>query len=186
VSRQRPPNRATRPDCADSPVGEDAAVESERTARQVGVPDGNLVLDLFVLQQRIGALLDAALRGTGVRPAEYAVYSQLGIDAMTPRELTARLGVTASTLTGHLAAIERRGHLVRTVDPSDRRSHRLELTAEGSRVLEVCRQRFAAAVDALYAGLDRTDIDRARRLLVDIDRAAAQAAHQIGASADPQ
>lgn len=62
----------------------------ERTARQVGAPDGNLVLDLFVLHQRIGALLDDALAGTGVRPAEYAVYSQLGIDAMTPRELTAR------------------------------------------------------------------------------------------------
>jgi DNA-binding MarR family transcriptional regulator len=162
-------------------VREDAAVESERSARQVGVPDGNLVLDLFVLQQRIGDLLDAALRGTGVRPAEYAVYSQLGIDAMTPRELTARLGVTASTLTGHLAAIERRGHLVREIDPRDRRSHRLELTDEGRQVLAVCRQRFAAAVDALYAGLDREDIGRARRLLVEVDRAAASAADQMGA-----
>ena len=141
------------------------------------------MLDLFVLQQRIGALLDAALRGTGVRPAEYAVYSQLGIDAMTPRELTARLGVTASTLTGHLAAIERRGHLLREVDPRDRRSHRLELTGEGRRVLEVCRRRFTAAVDALYAGLAGTEIDQARRLLVDVDRAATQAALEIGESA---
>ena len=47
--------------------------------RQVGAPDGNLVLDLFVLQQRIGELMELALAGTGVRPAEYAVYSQLGI-----------------------------------------------------------------------------------------------------------
>jgi DNA-binding MarR family transcriptional regulator len=158
-------------------------VDSERNARQVGVPDGNLVLDLFVLQQRIGDLLDAALRGTGVRPAEYAVYSQLGIDAMTPRELTARLGVTASTLTGHLASIERRGHLVREVDAHDRRSHRLELTDEGRRVLEACRQRFAAAVDALYAGLDRDDIARARHLLVEVDRAAADAACRVQAEA---
>jgi DNA-binding MarR family transcriptional regulator len=154
-------------------------VDPERSARQVGVPDGNLVLDLFVLQQRVGALLDAALRGTGVRPAEYAVYSQLGIDAMTPRELTARLGVTASTLTGHLAAIERRGHLLRQVDPRDRRSRRLELTGEGRRVLEVCRQRFAAAVDTLYAGLADVEVDQARRLLVDIDRAAEEAARGI-------
>ena len=144
---------------------------AERIARQVGVEDGNLVLDLFVLQQRIGALLDDALRGTGVRPAEFAVYSQLGIDAMTPRELTARLGVTASTLTGHLAAIERRGHLRRETDPRDRRSRRLVLTRDGRRVLTTCRRRFRKAVDSLYAELE-VDVDRAREVLREIDRAA--------------
>jgi DNA-binding MarR family transcriptional regulator len=145
----------------------------ERTARQVGAPDGNLVLDLFVLHQRIGALLDDALAGTGVRPAEYAVYSQLGIDAMTPRELTARLGVTASTLTGHLAAIEGRGHVRRRTDAADRRSRLLVLTASGRRTLEKCRGRFRAAIEALYDELD-LDVDRAREVLREIDRAAAE------------
>lgn len=145
----------------------------ERTARQVGAPDGNLVLDLFVLHQRIGALLDDALAGTGVRPAEYAVYSQLGIDAMTPRELTARLGVTASTLTGHLAAIEGRGHVRRRTDAADRRSRLLVLTASGRSTLEKCRARFRAAVEALYDELD-LDVDRAREVLREIDRAAAE------------
>ena len=107
-------------------------MDPERSRRQVGVEDGNLVLDLFVLHQRIGALLEHALRGTGVRPAEYAVYSQLGIDAMTPRLLSDRLGVTASTLTGHLAAIERRGHLRRDTDPDDLWVHELV----GSAVVE--------------------------------------------------
>lgn len=144
-----------------------------RTQRQVGVEDGNLVLDLFVLQQRIGALLDTALQGTGVRPAEYAVYSQLGIDAMTPRDLTDRLGVTASTLTGHLAAIERRGHLTREVDERDRRSRRLVLTVKGRATLEDCRQRFRTAVDALYAEL-QIDVVQAREILREIDRAAEQ------------
>jgi DNA-binding MarR family transcriptional regulator len=146
---------------------------AHRSRRQVGVEDGNLVLDLFVLQQRIGALLDGALRGTGVRPAEFAVYSQLGIDAMTPGDLTARLGVTASTLTGHLAAIESRGHLRRETDPQDRRSRRLVLTASGRRTLETCRRRFKAAVDALYDELG-VDVDDARDLLREIDRAAEQ------------
>lgn len=147
--------------------------EAGRVQRQVGVEDGNLVLDLFVLQQRIGALLDQALHGTGVRPAEYAVYSQLGIDAMSARELTARLGVTASTLTGHLAALERRGHLLRETDTQDRRSRRLVLTPEGRRVLEECRGCFRSAVDALYAELD-IDIDAAREVMREIDRAAAR------------
>jgi DNA-binding MarR family transcriptional regulator len=153
-------------------------VDPERSRRQVGVEDGNLVLDLFVLHQRIGALLEQALRGTGVRPAEYAVYSQLGIDAMTPRLLSDRLGVTASTLTGHLAAIERRGHLRRDTDPDDRRSHLLTLTASGRATLEACRTRFRAAVEALYAGLD-VDVDQARAILRDIDRAAEEAVRDL-------
>jgi DNA-binding MarR family transcriptional regulator len=154
-------------------VVEDAPVDGNRTDRQVGVPDGNLVLDLFVLQQRLGALLESALAGIDVRPAEYAVYSQLGIDAMTPRELTARLGVTASTLTGHLAALERRGHLRREVDERDRRSHRLELTDAGRSTLEVCRRGFADALRALDDEL-RIDVPQAREILRDIDRAAAE------------
>jgi DNA-binding MarR family transcriptional regulator len=153
-------------------------VDPNRTGRQVGVADGNLVLDLFVLNQRIGGLLDAALHGTGVRPAEYAVYSQLGIDAMTPRELSARLGVTASTLTGHLAAIERRGHLAREVDARDRRSHRLVLTAAGRRTLEESRKRFSGALAALHAEFDG-DVGEARDLLARIDRAAERATSAI-------
>jgi hypothetical protein len=50
-------------------------------------------------------------------------------------------------------------------------------------VLGACRQRFAAAVDALYAGLDRDDIARARHLLVEVDRAAADAARRVQAEA---
>ena len=161
-------------------VREDAAVDDHghRDQRQVGVDDGNLVLDLFVLQQRIGALLDAALDGTGVRPAEYAVYSQLGIAPMTPRVLTARLGVTASTLTGHLAAIERRGHLRREVDPQDRRSRRLVLTDSGRATLAECRRRFGAAVRALYAEV-RIDVPATREALREIDRAAERVTGQI-------
>jgi DNA-binding MarR family transcriptional regulator len=91
------------------------------TERQVGVPDGNLVLDLFVLGQRIGELMELALRGTETRPSEYAVYSQLAIGPMTPRELSARLGLTPSTLTGHLDALARRQHVSRSPNPQDGR-----------------------------------------------------------------
>ncbi len=100
-------------------------------ARQVGGPDGNVVLDLFVLHQRVGDLMEVALDGTGIRPAEYAVYSQLAAAALTPRELSARLGVTPSTLTGLLEALARRDHIVRERDPADGRSYRVRLTDAG-------------------------------------------------------
>ena len=142
--------------------------------RQVGAADGNVVLDLFVLQQRIGELMESALDGTGVRPAEYAVYSQLGIAAMTPRDLGARLGVTPSTLTGHLAALERRGHVQRTANPADGRSSVIELTAEGRATLTTCRLGFRRMLAALEEALP-LPADTVRATLVQVDAAAASA-----------
>lgn len=162
-----------------------ARVESQRTLRQVGVPDGNVVLDLFVLHQRVGELMEAALRGTGVRPAEFAVYSQLGIASLTPRELSARLGVTASTLTGHLAALARRGHTRKKEDPADRRSHRLELTSAGRAALEECRREFRSALAALERQLEVAP-EEVRRVLAAVDRAAERATQEISRAGEPQ
>jgi DNA-binding MarR family transcriptional regulator len=140
--------------------------------RQVGAADGNVVLDLFVLQQRIGELMELALAGTAVRPAEYAVYSQLGIAAMTPRDLAARLGVTPSTLTGHLAALERRGHTRRTANPTDARSAVVELTRDGRAALATCRRGFRRMLTMLESALP-VPPEQMRALLLEIDGAAA-------------
>ncbi len=45
------------------------------TRRQLAVADGNLMLDRYVLQQRVGEFMEVALSGTEIRPAEFAVYS---------------------------------------------------------------------------------------------------------------
>ena len=147
--------------------------------RQVGAPDGNVVLDLFVLQQRIGELMELALAGTGVRPAEYAVYSQLGIAPMTPRELCSRLGVTPSTLTGHAEALARREHVTRVRDPHDGRSHRLELTPEGRRVLSECRRGFRRMLTRLTDALP-VPHDEVRRTLAMLDGTAASVVEELG------
>ena len=140
--------------------------------RQVGAADGNLVLDLFVLQQRIGELMELALAGTEVRPAEYAVYSQLGIAPMTPRELGARLGLTPSTLTGYLAAMERRGHTHKLAQPHDGRSYRVELTGTGRTTLATCRRGFRNMLGRLEGALPMPP-DRVRETLADVEAAAA-------------
>ena len=142
------------------------------THRQIGAADGNVVLDLFVLHQRIGDLMEVALAGTGVRPAEYALYSQLGIASMTPRDLGSRLGVTPSTLTGHLAALERRGHARRTANPADRRSAVVELTVDGRATLATCRRGFRRMLAALEAALP-VPPDQVRATLAQVDAAAA-------------
>ena len=147
---------------------------TQEPVRQIGASDGTLLLDLLVMERAVGDLLDAALGETGVRPVEYAVYSQLGKGPLTPRELSTLLGLRPSTLTGVLRAIEQRGDTRRAVDPDDRRSYRLTLTAAGRRRLERARSRFRVALDLLHAELP-DDPGQARAMLARIDAAMTRA-----------
>ncbi len=150
-------------------------------APQIGVVGENLLLDLFVAYQHVGELLDVALSGTGVRPTEYAVISQLGSGALTPGGLRQRLGTTKSTLTGHLAALERRGQLHRRPHPEDGRSHLVELTAIGRRTLEHSAERFRDALAAFEFQFGH-DPAPARAMLLDVDTALTRAAVELAAT----
>ncbi len=142
--------------------------------RQLGAPEGNVILDLYVLQQRVGEFMETALAGTEVRPAEFAVFSQLGREPMTPREISQRLGVTSSTLSGLLGAMQRRGDLRRTKNPDDGRSYRVELTTSGKARLRRCRTAFQKALETLDATLPQP-ADELRRSLLLIDAATEEA-----------
>ena len=159
----------------NEPGARSATIGRDRSdARQIGRRGGNVILDVYVLDQRVGDLLEAALTGTGVSPAEYAVYSQLRGGALTPSEIGERLGLPRSTLSGYLAAMRRRGHTTRTGHETDGRSYRVALTREGRACLESCRPRFRRALDALNRQLE-IDPARVREVLAAVDRAAENA-----------
>lgn len=151
------------------------------TRRQLAVADGNLILDLYVLQQRVGEFMETALAGTEVRPAEFAVLSQLGTEPMTPREISLRLGVTASTLSGLLGAMQRRDDIRRTKNPEDGRSYRVELTTSGKARLRRCRTAFQKALAALDTTLPQP-ADELRRSLLLIDEATEEAISRLRAT----
>ena len=139
---------------------------------------GNLALDIFVLDQHLGALLELVLRGTGVSPAQFAVYSLLAQGPSTPKALREVLGIRPATLSGYLASMEGRGDLVRSRDTADRREHRLALSERGRATRDTCRSKFRRAIQALNAELDGTaDVDEVRATLGRVDRAI-QRAHQ--------
>ena len=112
-------------------------------------PGSNLLLDLFVLDQRLGALLKTALLREGVAPAHYAVYGQVHRGADTPGRLAERLSLSPGTLTGYLNLLERRGHLRRTKSESDGRSVTLTLTAAGEAKRKACETIVADVVRRL-------------------------------------
>jgi DNA-binding MarR family transcriptional regulator len=64
------------------------------------------------------------------------------------RELAEDTGTRATTLTGVLDRLEQRGYLTRELDPADRRSFRITLTAPG----RAAARKVRAAVTDLEAG----------------------------------
>ena len=115
----------------------------------------SLPFDIFELSTRLGTYLGRALEGTGVRPAEYAVYSlMLEAGPRTPSELAAMLGMPLSTMSTYLGAMLGRGDAKRIPNPSDGRSVRVVLTDRGRGVVRTVNPPFTRAVAALEANLD--------------------------------
>jgi MarR family transcriptional regulator, organic hydroperoxide resistance regulator len=91
--------------------------------------------DLIALQRATHALilaLDAELDSLGLSASETNLIACLTPDE--PRrigELVAATGQRPSTVTGILDRLERRGLVERGLDPDDRRSFRVALTADG-------------------------------------------------------
>jgi len=146
----------------------------------------SLQFDIFELSTRLGTYLGRALEGTGVRPAEYAVYSlMLEAGPRTPSELAAMLGMPLSTMSTYIGSMLARGDAKRIPNPSDGRSVRVVLTDRGRGVVRTVNPPFTRAVAALESNLDNPVGDvRAvlREVLEAIERADAQLATERQAS----
>lgn len=160
-----------------------ATVPEDHESFVLDQPGGNLALDLFVLEQRLGAYLAAAFGDVGVSPSHYAVYAQLASGPLTPGELMARLGLRPATLSGYLAAMQGRGHLLRTRNEQDGRSHRVDLTAEGEVQRRECQLRMRAAVRLLNASIGtEADVRELRTALASVDAGLRHAKSQLRAA----
>ena len=108
-------------------------------------PDANVLATEAVMNtirtadmafDRIGKLL----RPLGVSAAGGLVLGQLrDRGAMSPSELGERLIVTRATVTGLLDSLERRGLVLRSANPDDRRSLLVEITPAGLEVIQQVR-----------------------------------------------
>lgn len=133
---------------------------------------GNVALDLFVLDQHLGTVLDGALAAVGVTASLYAVYSQLARGPLTPKALCDILGIRPTTLSGYVGTMQRAGHLTRRRNDQDGRSWLLELTGSGREKVEECRPVMRAVVGTIEDELgSAADVERVRELLGRLDRA---------------
>jgi DNA-binding MarR family transcriptional regulator len=141
-------------------------------ARPLGT---SILFDVFALNHAVGRLLVAAMREGPLTPGEYAVYSAIfELEAASPTELSARLGMRLTTFVDQLRLMEQRGHASRMSHPSDRRSYQVVLTAAGLEAHRAANRLFEGAYQALQGHLPDSEASAKHGLLV--VREAAEAA----------
>jgi DNA-binding MarR family transcriptional regulator len=129
---------------------------------------------IAALEATVHRVLDhlaAELSDLRLRQAEVNVLAQLRPGA--PRsigDLVAATGQRPSTLTGVLDRFERRRFVRRRVNPADRRSFTIALTASGERAAARVHAAFAALDEAVLAELPRSAADGFHRVLDALER----------------
>ena len=122
-----------------------------------------IVVALEAAVHRVLDHLGTELADLGLSHAEVNVLAALAPGVARPvRELVASTGQRPSTLTGVLDRLERKGLVLRRVNPADGRSFTIELLPDG----EVAAARVRATFDALDT-----------RVLADLSPAAADGFH---------
>jgi DNA-binding MarR family transcriptional regulator len=133
--------------------------------------------DLFLTALRSGEAVSEVesryLAEHGITPGRFAVMLLLGVDESIirkPSELAEMIGVTRATMTGLLDTLERDNFVGRTIDPTDRRSMRVESTPACREVLKKVLPDYFRLVSAIPATLtedERNEFIRISRKLQD-------------------
>lgn len=114
----------------------------------------SILLALQRATHRTLQALTAALADLDLTASEINTLANLADGrSRNVRELAEDTGTRATTLTGVLDRLERRGYLTRELDPADRRSFRLILTAPGRAAARKVRAAVTDLEVAALAGL---------------------------------
>ncbi len=119
-----------------------------------------------VLSELVAAYLDRSLRRSGLSMGAFELLSAVKASpASRQAELSARLGITPSSLCEAVQAAVAKGFLEQEGHPDDRRAKRLRLTRKGGRVLDDAIKTLQEAEAAATAGLAEAALVRALETL---------------------
>lgn len=113
-----------------------------------------LLFDVWVVANSARALLDRALRPSGLSADDFALYSAIRRDGgVTPTELSALMALPPTTVSSIVTRLERRGHVRRTPNPADARSYRIQLTPAGQAAHAAAGELFTPVLSRVEAAL---------------------------------
>jgi DNA-binding MarR family transcriptional regulator len=154
--------------------GVDAIVEQWRTER----PDLEdlLPMEVFGRVYRVagamGDQMERAYNRFGVGRGEFDVLATLRRSGepftLAPKQLSDTLMLTTGGMTGRLDKLEKAGLVVRTPDPGDRRSLRVQLTGAGKDLVDEAVAAGLRVQREALSHLDREDAQRLGDLLRDL------------------
>ena len=141
--------------------------------------DISLLFDFFVTAQRLRRVLADGLRGSGMRPDEYAVYSLLFEKGpMTASAMAQALGMPLTTVLDYAREMTEARHLVRTSHPFDGRATELSLSRAGVAAQKRAHRHWDVVRKYVEEGLD-VPIPQVRRSLRALDESAERAALRL-------
>jgi DNA-binding MarR family transcriptional regulator len=121
--------------------------------------------------------MDKVLRSLGLTAPQYAVLSVIELDPGISSAALARAAfVTAQTMQGIVANLERAGLLKRRIDPSHGRILRGELTKKGAKILREAHTRVKEIEAITFGSLTPAEIESLTTRLI----ACAEALDQVG------
>ena len=145
--------------------------------------DISLLFDVFVVHQRVRALLARALSESELRADEYAVYSVLfERGSLSPTQLAACLAMPVTTTLDYVRVMMGRGHIRRARNPADGRSYTVSLTMEGLSAHRRTNAAWNVAVRRLEDALGMP-VPQVRAALQALDDAAGAALAQFAGQA---
>jgi len=123
---------------------------------------------MFFLNQANHAVrsrLDAALGVIEMTAIQYTVLSVIGARAgLSSAELSRRFFVTPQTMNELIAALERRGFILRKADPANRRILRMDVTVAGRDMLAKCDALADAVERDVFGAMPDEDYRRLAEL----------------------
>ena len=108
-------------------------------------------------------MVEAVFAKHGLKQGEFDVLAALRRSGkpytLIPSELSATLMMSRAGMTSRLDRLEKAGFVERTLDPNDRRSFRIRLTASGFDAVDAAMTEHTANVSELLSGLSKKELD---------------------------
>ena len=128
-----------------------------------------VALGINVVTAQYAEIYGNLVKSLGITLGEFDVLATLRRNGkrgvLTPKELARVAMISPSGLTNRLTRLENMGHIERQMDPTDRRSSLVRLTAKGAKTADVAIERLSAEMNAVFHGLNKRDLEAFSRVV---------------------
>ena len=127
--------------------------------------NASLVDSVLMALMSVGRLVRQRVEGDDLEPGTFWLLKTLSRQPMRVTELAASTNLDTSTVSRHVAQLDRAGLVERTPDPDDRRAHLVGLTPQGQDRLDEAFRRRRALLSRGLRDWDTDDVTHLDRLL---------------------